>query len=75
MLSHLKELNANRRRSSEFKLELFVLVREVVENVRSNANDGDPHSEHGNMRSELFQSRGFVGFARKHRRKHLPALN
>lgn len=42
-------LVVGRERRLKFELELVFLIGKVVENVRGNTDDGDPHTEHGHM--------------------------
>ncbi|THG13421.1 hypothetical protein TEA_000788 [Camellia sinensis var. sinensis] len=54
----------------EVEVELFIAIREVVENVRGDPNHGDPNTEHGYVAAKLLQSHFFVRFPSEHSRKH-----
>lgn len=54
----------------EVEVELFIAIREVVENVRGDPNHSDPNTEHGYVAAKLLQSHLFVRFPREHSRKH-----
>ncbi|GER50405.1 sulfate transporter 1 [Striga asiatica] len=63
------ELNRGRARS-ELELQRFILIEQVVENVRGGPNHGDPSSEHGHVTLELLQRRRLVWLPHKHAWKH-----
>lgn len=54
----------------EFEFELLIFTIEIVKDVRSDSDDGDPSSKHGDVSLKLLQSHSLIRLPHKHSWKH-----